>query len=1039
MLLLGTTQAYGQENQVRGQIIDESGEALIGASVLVEGEDRGTITDFNGNFTIAVADGQTLLVRYLGYADQRIIVDGQRNLEITMELDATAFDEVVITAFGSVKKEDFVGSAVQLNSEDLQGRALTNVSQALDGIGPGVQVSPGSGQPGSGPNIRVRGIGSISSSNAPLYVVDGAVFSGNLSSLNSNDIETITVLKDAASTSLYGSGASNGVVMITTKRGQAGTDRINLNISHGISTRSVPEYSRVGPQDYYVLMWEALRNSKVSAGIEMPDANMQASAEIYDVLGYNPFNVANDQLVSTDGVFNPDASLRYSYLDWEDELRRTAYRSNIDLSYSGGNNKTTYFASAGYLTEDAYIINSDFERITGRVGVDTRARDWLKFGVNLAGSFSNSKQAVDGAANSASFVNPFRSVRVMAPIYPVFLHDPVTGELVLDSQGNKIYDSGDIFELRAPGSPPGRHAIQENILNIDTDINQNLNTRAYVEFSFLNNFKFTSNVGFDRRYYNRERLQNAVIGDAAPSGRGFRTSSNTTAITFNQLLEYINSFGFHNVGVLVGHENLDYTFNFLTGTRQDQVVEGNTELVNFVNVTNLNSYQRELRREGYFTRLNYNYDDRYYVSASFRRDGSSRFAPDVRWGNFWSVGGAWRIDREEFARNIPILSDLKLRASYGQVGNDANLSHGILSFYAFQALASLGNNNANEAGALLNTAGNSDLTWESNNQFDVALEFSAFNNRLRGEIEYFIRESDGLILNVPLPVSAGFDNVPRNIGAMQNSGVELFLTGDVVRNNDWLVSLSLSATTYKNEITSLPQDEIITGTKKLVEGGDIFAYWLREWYGVDPSDGSALYVPTETAIEAAGDDIREIDGRMLTTNLTNAEFDFVGTAIPDWYGSIGARIGFKRFTLNSLLAYQIGGKTYDSNFATLMSSGTYGRATSSEALNRWKEPGDVTDVPRMDASKTSDFDGASSRWLVSSSYFAIRQLSLSYDMPRELINSWGIDALRLYVNAENVFAFTERKGLEPTQNFNGTTQNRFTPARIVSVGANLTF
>lgn len=1038
-LLFGNVQVFGQDNQITGQVIDLTGDALIGASVVVEGEARGTVTDFDGNFSIFVSDGETILVRYLGYAEQRILIEGQTRLQIVLELDASAFDEVVITAFGSVKKEDFVGSALQLNAEDLRGRSLTNVSQALEGIGAGIQVTPGSGQPGSGPNIRVRGIGSISSSNAPLFVVDGAIFSGNISSLNQNDIESITVLKDAASTSLYGSGASNGVILITTKKGKSGVDRINLNISHGVSTRSVPEYSRIGAEDYYVLMWEALRNSKVSAGIEMPIANAQASTEIYSVLGYNPFNVSNEQIVSEEGVFNPDASLRYSYLDWEDELRRTAYRSTVDLSFNGGNDRTTYYASAGYLTEDAYIINSDFERITGRLGVDTRARDWLKFGVNIAGSFSNSKQAVDGASSSASFVNPFRSVRVMGPIYPVYLHDPVTGELVLDGSGNKIFDSGDQLELRAPGATPGRHAIQENLLNIDTDINQNLNTRAYVEFSFLTNFKFSSNLGFDRRYFNNERLQNAVIGDAAPSGRGFRTSSNTTALTFNQLLEYINSFGSHNVGVLVGHENLDYTFNFLTGTRQDQVVEGNTELINFVNITNLNSFQRELKREGYFTRLNYNYNDKYYVSASFRRDGSSRFAPDVRWGNFWSVGGAWRIDQEQFARNLSVLNVLKLRSSYGQVGNDANLSHGALSFYAYQALASLGANNASEAGALLSSSGNSNLTWESNNQFDVALEFSLLNNRLRGELEYFIRESDGLILNVPLPVSAGLDNVPRNIGAMKNSGVELYLSADLVRNNEWLVNLNFSATRYINEITSLPQEEIITGTKKLFEGGDIFAYWLRQWYGVDPTDGSALYIPTEDAIEAGGADLREVGDKILTTSLTNAEFDIVGTAIPDWYGSFGARISFKRFTLNSLFSYQIGGKTFDSNFASLMSSGDYGRALSVESLNRWRQPGDITDVPRMDASRTSDFDGSSSRWLVSSSFLAIRQLTISYDMPRSIIELWGIEALRFYANAENVLAFTERKGLEPNQNFNGTTQNRFTPARIISVGANLTF
>ncbi|HMQ06935.1 MAG TPA: TonB-dependent receptor [Saprospiraceae bacterium] len=1040
LMMITTQWVFAQQRTITGKVTDDSGEALIGANISVQGTTRGSITDIDGMYTIQAAPSEVLIFTYLGYQEQSRLVGDITVINVTLLEDATTLDEVIVVAFGTVKKEQFVGSAAQIKAEDIEGRAITNITQALEGTAPGVQVSPGSGQPGSGPNIRVRGVGSISSSNAPLYVVDGVVFTGNLASLNPADIESMTVLKDAASTSLYGAGASNGVVMITTKRGKKGTkDRVTFNVNHGFTGRSVPEYERVGPEDYYVLMWEALRNAKVTSGTEMGLANDQASAEIYGLLGYNPFSVGNDQVVLPNGRMNPAAQLRYGSLDWQEELFKVGSRSNADLSIQGANDKTDYFISLGYLNEEAFVINSDFERFTTRISANSRVKDWFKTGLNIAGSFADSRQAVDGAASSTSFVNPFRTTRVIGSIYPVFLHDPMTGQMLRDDNGNPIFDHGDILEIRAAGASPGRHPIQENLLNVDRDKVFNLNTRTYAEISFLTNFKFTTNLGFDRRYYNNERLQNAIIGDAAPSGRAFRTNTVTTGINFNQLLEYNNNFGKHNLGVLIGHESLNFEFNSLTGTRQDQIIEGNTELINFVNITNLNSFTRELRREGYFSRLNYNWDNKYFISASLRRDGSSRFAPEVRWGNFWSVGGAWRVIEEGWFDNVSWLNDLKLRASYGQVGNDSNLSHAALSFFAYQPLASLGFNNAAEAGAVLSSAGNRDLTWESNNQFDIAVEFSLFKNRISGVVEYYWRESDGLIFDVPLPVSSGLDNVSQNIGAMFNRGFEFFINADIVRSKDFSWNLNLNAATITNRITKLPQDEIISGTKKLVEGGDIFAYWLRSWYGVDPADGAALYIPTPEAIEIGGADIREVNGTLVTTNQNNGEFNFHGTALPDLYGGIGNSFRYKRFTLNFLLTYQIGGLTYDSNWAQLMDSGDYGRALSTDALRRWQQPGDVTDVPRMDASTRPQFNAASSRWLVGSDFLAFRQIGLTFNVPASTAKSWGMEGLRFNVNAENLFAMTQRVGLEPAQNFNGTTQNRFTPARIISAGANVIF
>lgn len=956
-----------------------------------------------------------------------------------MEDDAQALEEVVVVAFGTVKKEAFVGSATQIKAEDIAGRSLTNITQALDGASAGVQISSGSGQPGSGASVRVRGIGSVTSSNEPLYVVDGVIFTGNLSTINANDIASFTILKDAASTSLYGSGASNGVIIITTKKGSIGKSRITLDVSQGISQRSIPEYERINAQQYYPVMWQALRNSlSISGNTPEATANQTATNTIFNQLGNNPFNVPNNQIVGTDGLLNPNAKLLYTDLDWQDELVQTGYKSNIDFSYRGATETTDYFVSLGYLEDEGYIINSDFERVTARININSQLKDWFKTGLNLSGSTSVSNQAVDGAASSNSFVNPFRTTRVMGPIYPVFQHDPVSGAFILDSNGKRIFDAGDRpGQTRAAGGSPGRHPIQENLLNVDKDDNFSVNARTYAEVKFLKDFTFTTNVSFDRQHFNNEGFQNPIIGDAAPSGRASRDAITTTSITFNQLLNYSKVIGKHNFSALAGHESFELERNFLSGTRQEQIVEGNTELINFVTTVDLDSNTRELTREGFFGRGNYDYDNKYFVSGSIRTDGSSRFSKDVRWGTFWSVGGAWRISQENFLKDVSWIDELKIRSSYGEVGNDSNLDNGALSFFAFQTLAGLGFNNAAEAGTVLTSPGNSELTWETNTQTDVAVEFSLFKGRLSGSVEYYNRDTDDLIFDVPLPVSSGFDSAPRNIGSMFNRGVEISISADIFKGENFRWNFTANASTIKNEFTKLPQDEIITGTKKLVVGRSIFDYWLRDWYGVDPADGSALYIPTEAAITANGADIRTVNGTVVTTNQNNGKFDFVGTAIPDLFGSFQNTFQYKGFSFSTLFTYQIGGETYDTNYAAIMSAGTYGTALSTDILKAWKKPGDITNVPRMDVTKTAQFNAASDRWLVGSDFLSLRQVSISYDFPQSILEYLGVDGFKLYANGENLFSITSRKGLEPNQNFNGTTQNRFTPARVLTLGINL--
>ncbi|WP_167598182.1 SusC/RagA family TonB-linked outer membrane protein [Leeuwenhoekiella sp. ZYFB001] len=1031
VFLMTLNFAFSQTKTVSGTVTDQTGMPLPGVNVTVKNTTgRGTQTDFDGNFTIAASADETLVFSYMGFKPYEQLVGASATFSITLSEDTQSLDEVLVVAYGTAKKEDFTGSAVQVNGESLEQRPITNAISALDGAAAGVNVSAANGQPGSAPSIRIRGTGSYSASNTPLYIVDGVQFNGELSSINSNDIESLTVLKDAASTSLYGSRAANGVVLITTKSGRSGKPQISLKMSQGITSRGIPEYDRVSASEYYPLMWEALRNSlSMSSDTPVAEANAIASSTIYDELGQNPFNVANDQIVLEDGTLNPNASLLYAEdLDWLEPLVRTGVRTNLDFSYSGGTEKSDYYASVSYLKEDGYIINSNFKRLTARLNANTQVTDWIKTGLNISAADSDSNQAAD--AGSSSYVNPFRTTRYIGPIYSVHEHDPETGEYILDSDGNWIYDLGD---NRVGGGGSGRNVIQETLLNVDRDKIFSFTSRAYAEFTFLQDFTFTVNGGIDKRFYSNESFDNPIVGDGAPDGRAGRTTSTRTTVNYNQLLNYSKTFGKHSVSALVGHESFDTEYEYLNGFRQNQIVEGNTELINFTTTNDLISYTSNQTTEGYFSRVNYDYDSRYYISGSYRRDGSSRFSKDARWGDFFSVGGAWRLDQEAFMETADWANLLKLRASYGEVGND-NLG----GYYVSQSLFALDYNNASEGGILVDSPGNPRLQWETNIQTDAAIEFGLFNNRVAGTFEYYNRKSEDLLFDVPLPVSSGLDDYPDNIGSWVNSGFEFDVTVGIVRNSQFKWDFSINASTLKNEIKELSQEEIINGSKKLVVGGDIYDYWLREWYGVDPADGMALYIASPEAIEAGGSDLREIDGTTVTTNQNNANYNFVGKATPDVYGAFRNNFEYKGFQLGITFTYQLGGETYDSNYSGLMHSGTYGTALSTDILDRWQEPGDITNVPRLDAAQSAAFGAGSSRWLEKSDFLALRQVNLGYAFDAELVQKLGLTGANVYVSGENLFKLTARKGMDVGESFNGTTSNRFTPARVLSVGLNIT-
>ncbi len=1056
ILLLGamltSVSAFAQDKTVTGTVTDESGGSLPGVSVVVKGTNRGTTTDVNGKYSIAASQNTVLAYSFVGFLGKEVTVGNQSTINTSLTPDIANLEEVIVTAFGTAKKESFTGSAGTINAEALKVRPITNVAQAIAGTTAGVMSDAGSGQPGTAPDIRIRGFGSINSGNDPLYVVDGVPYTANIANLNPDDIEKITILKDAASTALYGSRAANGVVMVTTKKGTAGSNNINVKFTKGFNSRALPEYDRVGPGQYYPLMWEANRNSlayRSNNPVALGTASTNATNDLVRLVGYNIYDVPNNQLVNEQGVMNPNARLLYDAesLDWQEPLMRQGQRDEVNLNFSGAQNKTDYFVSLSYLRDKGFIIRSDYDRFTGRMNVNSQMKSWFKIGANLSATIikSNQSEAAD-PDNNGAFVNPFLFSRGMGPIYPVYAFDPANpGQFLTLPDGTRRYDYGNLNALGLPNRPQygGRHVIAETEMNQNFFRRNVIGARGYAEVTFLKNFRFTSSVGVDLTNTNEVTFGNPEIGDGAPAGRSTHDFQNIGGYNLNQLLNYDRSFGNHTIGVLVGHENFQVTDNNLRGSRSQQILDGNVELINFTTTTNLTSQYNIRRVEGYLSRVNYDYNEKYFVSASVRRDGSSKFFQDNRWGTFYSVSGAWRLDQEEFIKSIPVINQLKLRASYGQTGNDGGgntqsfANTNTISYYAWQPLYNLNWNNATEAGILQNSLGNRNLEWESSNSFDVAVEFGLLNSRVSGTVEYFDRRSSNLIFQVPLPLSAGIKTETRNIGTLFNRGLELELNLVPVRTKDFTWSIGFNATTFKNQITKLPEEtpEIITGTKKYSVGSSIYDYWLREYVGVNPATGEAEYRAAE--FNASNSRVTET-GDTLTTSINNARFHYNGSSIPKLMGGINNNISYKGFTFSTLIVYQVGGKIYDGAYQDLMGSSGYGSAKHVDILNRWMNPGDITNVPRMDEGRGADFNATSDRWLIDGSYLNVRSVTLSYNFPKTLASKVFAKNLQIYVSAENFILLSKRSGMNVQRNFNGITNNSYSPAKSIVTGISFT-
>jgi TonB-linked SusC/RagA family outer membrane protein len=1023
--------AFAQEKTITGTVSGSDGLPLIGATVLVKGTNTGASTDFDGNYSIKAAQGATLVFSFVGYETQEARVGSSNTINIVMQEDAAQLDEVVVVAYGTTSLEAFTGSASVVGSKELEIRNVTSPIAAIEGKATGVQFTSASGQPGSSPGIIIRGVGTLNGNSSPLYIVDGMQYEGNLNTINQEDIASFTILKDAASTSLYGSRAANGVVLITTKSGSKGAIRANVSVSSGIVQQGIQNYDEVTPGQYYETMWESLRNSSAGGGDPA-----YASANIYNSLGYNPFDVPNDQIVGTDGLLNPSANVIYKSLDWYDVLNQTGIRNNYNINIAGGGDKHKVFFSASYLDEEGYVVTTGYNRLTTRLNGDFELNDWLTMGGSANITIAESTGPT--SAGTGSIVNPFGFAKNIGSVYPVYLND-IQGNLVLDAAGNPVFDNGEGYSEFNIGSRPisqGRHALQELLLNDERTRNNTYGFRYYADVKIMDGLSVRVNYGRDINEGLAKEYENNIIGDAQPTGRYSEDRSRREVRNFNQIINYSKTFNdVHNLDITAGHESFERIFSSINALAIEQTAEGIYEFDNFATPVTLGGSTTNKTIEGYFLRANYNFNDKYYISASVRRDASSVFSADSRWGTFYSVGASWRLDQEDFIQNISFIDNLKLRGSYGEVGNDD-----LGDFFLSQPRYGL-TSNAGSPAIIWSEIGNNALQWETVESWDVALEFGLFNNLLDGTVEYYKRNSSDLLYDLPIALSNGLNAYPANVGDMFNSGWEVSLTGHLVNKNDFTWDLTLQGSTFKNEITSLP-DPFVNGSKRWEEGRSRFDFFLLHTAGVDPDTGDQLFKVFE--VNDDGDSVPVIgaDGEQELTNDWQAtERAYTGdSTIPDFLGSVSNSLSYKGFDLNFLITYGIGGKFLDNGYSAMMHSGNFGSSYHPDILRAWRQPGDITDVPRLETGNADLVRTQSTRFLTDASFWTLKNVNLGYSFQGSVTDKLGVDNLRLSLTGENLFVKSKRTGLDPQYNLAGTPAgNDFNPSRIFSLGLNVSF
>ena len=1042
--------AVAQNRTVKGQVLSADGEPLVGASVLGVGTQSGVATDIDGNFSLSIpASVKTLQVAYVGMETLQVPVSNEF-MRIVLQHN-NMLDEVITVAYGTSKKSAYTGAASVVDAKVLEDRLVSNVTNALSGVVAGVQTLSSNGQPGTSSTVRIRGVGSINASMNPLYVLDGIPYDGDIASINPSDIEQMTVLKDAAAAALYGARGANGVILITTKKGKQGKATVTLDMRWGTNSRQVKNYDVItSPQEYLELTYAAQRNAAIyNLGYTPEAAHAYGNAQLFPATGYRVFTApAGEDLILPNGKFNPNATMGYSngtnYFrpdNWSDVMFRNGLRQEYNVGISGATDRLNYYLSANYLEDEGVIDNSSFNRLSTRLSVEYQVNKWLKVGTNISYAYSKS-QYPDEQTNASSSGNAFFIANAIAPIYPIFVRN-ADGSIAFNKEyGHNIYDYGDgkstAFSRAFMSQANPASALLYDTTEYLVDL---FNGKWYAQINPIEGLTVTGTVGTTIDNTRLHQVANPLYGQFAESGgQTVQQQERVSALNLQGLVNYTKTFNeLHTFDFLLGYESYEQHDEYVQALGSGLYDPTDWTVNNTLANNKRKGYggYGEYATRGFFGRINYDYNNTYFGSVSYRRDASSRFHPDNRWGNFWSVSAAWNISNEAFLHDSSTwLDQLKLRASFGQQGND-----GIGNNYAYLDQYQITGETDWSDGKLV-YKGNKDLTWETSNSFNVGVDFSFWKSKLSGTVEYFSRQTSDMLYNRPTSPSLGYTSIPMNVGSMRNSGFEIELHYRPVVTKDIVWELNGNATFVKNKVLELAPElggKWINGSRYFREGESMYQLYMVKYAGVDRATGEALFWGFDT--DKNGE---KVPGSDFVTKEWNSKYrQSTGNLLPVVYGGFGTTLNAYGFDLGVAFSYQLGGKIYDQGYQYFMGSGAsseYGHNWHTDIRKAWTPENPNTDVPRLDASaKYSYYSYLCDRGLISSNYLALNNITLGYTIPASFTKKLGIESFRVYGVADNLAIWSARKGLDPRQSFTAATTSTYTALRCISGGVKVVF
>ncbi len=1018
-----------------GRVLDQKGSPVANASVTIKGTNTGTSSNEDGQFSIMADPSATLVISSVGFTTAEISADAKSPV-IHLASAEKSLSEVVVVAYGTQKRSEVTSAVTTVTAETIKNQQVTSVSQALQGTAAGVQVVNTNGQPGESPTIRIRGAASILASADPLIVLDGIVFDGNINMLTPGDIESFSVLKDATASALYGSRAANGVILITTKSGKRNSAPvITLSGLYGLSSRAVPDYSYLNTQQLMELGWEGLKNVYEDAGASNPEQRATDNL-ISSRMHYNPYGPDFPNPIGTDGKLLAGAVPLWND-DWTKALtRKAAARRDVNLGISGGTDKSKYYFAAGYLKQDGYISKSDYERISARFNYTTDLKSWLTIGTRVSIVTSKQNFPDQGTGDYSDVIGTQRS---LSSVFPIYQHDD-NGKLILDQDGKPIFDFGNNNPSRnvnvnrpvlLNSNVVGTLALDDwDYKRLLTDLN------AYAQVKLTKDLYFKSTFGINRNFVDQLQYQNRNFGDAASvNGRVYRTQDLTTSWTWNNMVNFEKRFGDHHLEAMASYEAYKYDFEDLAGIKSAFGFPFQEQPINAAVIETFTGYVDQTTLTSYLGRLKYDFAGKYFAEVTVRRDASSIFAKEFKSGWFPAAGVSWVLSEEDFLKNASAFNLLKLRASYGALGNN-NLA----DFYPYLERYHTDYNDLDNPGVYLVNLENEKIQWERQLTSNIGIDFGFFKNRLSGSIDLFDKSSKKLLYRQPVTPSLGFSSLQTNIGKVQNRGVELNLDYGVVRNKDFSADILFNFTYIKNKIAGLlpgADTAASNGVFRNVVGKSIYEFYLPVYAGVDPQTGEEQWYADE--FDGNGNPTGK---KVKTTDISEAlnSEEWVGSGLPKYTGGLTGRLKFKNLDFNILFNYAFGGKYFDNNYANLVHGLFYGFGAQmvTDELKRWQKPGDITDVPRLDPNN-SDIPEPSTRYLFSGDYVRLRNITLGYTFNPDKLQK-VFKGIRVYLMADNIATWDKlKRGSDPESSIDGYANGNAFPFKTYSAGVDFTF